>query len=148
MIDENLLDAVIGLPANLFPTTSIPVAILVFDRAREIGGAEENRKDVFFIDASREFLPGKNRNTLSEAHLEKIVKTYKNRKDVEKYAHVATIDEIRENDYNLNIPRYVDTFEEEEEIDIDAVQAEIDELEKELAIVRKQMAEKLKEIKR
>jgi type I restriction enzyme M protein len=67
---------------------------------------------------------------------------------VEKYAHVATIDEIRENDYNLNIPRYVDTFEEEEEIDIDAVQAEIDELEKELAIVRKQMAEKLKEIKR
>jgi type I restriction enzyme M protein len=103
---------------------------------------------VLFIDASREFLPGKNRNTLSEEYLEKIVKTYKNRKDVEKYAHVATIDEIRENDYNLNIPRYVDTFEEEEEIDIDAVQAEIDELEKELAIVRKQMAEKLKEIQR
>jgi type I restriction enzyme M protein len=148
MIDENLLDAVIGLPANLFPTTSIPVAILVFDRARETGGAEENRKDVLFIDASREFLPGKNRNTLSEEYLEKIVKTYKNRKDVEKYAHVATLDEIRENDYNLNIPRYVDTFEEEEEIDIDAVQAEIDELEKELAIVRKQMAEKLKEIQR
>jgi type I restriction enzyme M protein len=148
MIDENLLDAVIGLPANLFPTTSIPVAILVFDRAREAGGAEENRKDVLFIDASREFMPGKNQNILSEDYLDKIFDTYKTRKDVEKYAHIATIDEIRENDYNLNIPRYVDTFEEEEEIDIDAVQAEIDELEKELAVVREQMAEKLKEIQR
>lgn len=148
MIDENLLDAVIGLPANLFPTTSIPVAILVFDRAREAGGAEKNRKDVLFIDASKEFMPGKNQNILSEEYLEKIVKTYKERKDVEKYAQITTIDEIRENDYNLNIPRYVDTFEEEEEIDIDVVQAEIDELEKELAVVRKQMAEKLKEIQR
>lgn len=148
MIDENLLDAVIGLPANLFPTTSIPVAILVFDRAREAGGAEENRKDVLFIDASREFIAGKNQNILCEGNLHKIVETYKARKDVEKYAHVATIDEIRENDYNLNIPRYVDTFEEEEEIDIDAVQAEIEELEKELAVVKEQMAEKLKEIQR
>lgn len=148
MIDENLLDAVIGLPANLFPTTSIPVAILVFDRAREAGGAEENRKDVLFIDASREFMPGKNQNVLSEDNLEKIVKTYKARKDVEKYAHIATIDEIKENDYNLNIPRYVDTFEEEEEIDIDAVQVEIDKLEKELAVVREKMKEKLKEIQR
>lgn len=148
MIDENLLDAVIGLPANLFPTTSIPVAILVFDRARESGGVNEQMKNVMFIDASREFMPGKNQNFLTEANLEKIVATYKARKDAEKYAHVATIEEIRENDYNLNIPRYVDTFEEEEEIDIDAVQAEIEELEKELAIVRKQMAEKLKEIRR
>ena len=148
MIDENLLDAVIGLPANLFPTTSIPVAILVFDRAREAGGAEENRKNVLFIDASREFMPGKNQNILSEEYLEKIFKTYKARKDVEKYAHTATIDEIKENDYNLNIPRYVDTFEEEEEIDIDSVQTEIEKLEKELAVVREQMAEKLKEIQK
>jgi type I restriction enzyme M protein len=148
MIDENLLDAVIGLPANLFPTTSIPVAILVFDRARESGGVNEQMKNVMFIDASREFMPGKNQNLLTEANLEKIVATYKARKDVEKYAHVATIEEIRENDYNLNIPRYVDTFEEEEEIDIDAVQAEIEKLEKELAIVREQMKEKLKEIQR
>lgn len=148
MIDENLLDAVIGLPANLFPTTSIPVAILVFDRARESGGVNEQMKNVMFIDASREFMPGKNQNLLTEENLEKIVATYKARKDVEKYAHVATIEEIRENDYNLNIPRYVDTFEEEEEIDIDAVQAEIEKLEKELAIVREQMKEKLKEIQR
>jgi type I restriction enzyme M protein len=148
MIDENLLDAVIGLPANLFPTTPIPVAILVFDRARESGGVNEQMKNVMFIDASREFMPGKNQNLLTEENLEKIVATYKARKDVEKYAHVATIEEIRENDYNLNIPRYVDTFEEEEEIDIDAVQAEIEKLEKELAIVREQMKEKLKEIQR
>lgn len=148
MIEENLLDAVIGLPGNLFPTTNIPVAIVVFDRSREKGGVREARKDVFFIDASREFVSGKNQNTLSEEHLSKIVETYTGRTEVEKYAHVAALDEIKENDFNLNIPRYVDTFEEEAEIDIDAVQQEIDALEKELAEVRKQMAEKLAQIQR
>ncbi len=148
MIEENLLDAVIGLPGNLFPTTNIPVAILVFDRSREKGGPKEDCKDVFFIDASREYVSGKNRNTLSDAHLEKIIRTYRERKEVEKYAHVAGFDEIRENDFNLNIPRYVDTFEEEEPIDIDEVQKEIDALEKELAEVRKQMAIKLRQINR
>jgi type I restriction enzyme M protein len=148
MIEENLLDAVIGLPGNLFPTTNIPVAILVFDRAREKGGPKEDCKDVFFIDASREFVSGKNQNTLSDEHLEKIMRTYRERKEVEKYAHVAEFDEIKENDFNLNIPRYVDTFEEEEPIDIDEVQKEIDALEKELAEVRVKMAEKLKETQR
>ena len=149
MIEENLLDAVIGLPGNLFPTTNIPVAILVFDRSRERpGNAETQLGNVLFIDASREFVSGKNQNTLSAEHLDKILGTYKERKEVEKYAHVAEFAEIRENDFNLNIPRYVDTFEEEEEIDIDAVQAEIDKLEQELAEVRVKMAEKLKEIVR
>ncbi len=148
MIEENLLDAVIGLPGNLFPTTNIPVAILVFDRAREKGGAKDDRKDVLFVDASREFVSGKNQNTLSDEHIEKIMRTYKERKEVEKYAHVADFEEIKENDFNLNIPRYVDTFEEEEPIDIDEVQKEIDALEKELAEVRLKMAEKLKEIQR
>lgn len=148
MIEENLLDAVVGLPGNLFPTTSIPVAILVFDRSREKGGANQRRKDVLFVDAGREYLPGKNQNALSNAHIEKIMTAVKARKDADKYAHVATVDEIRENDFNLNIPRYVDTFEEEEEIDIDAVQQEIDGLEKELAKVRAKMAAKLKEIER
>jgi type I restriction enzyme M protein len=148
MIEENLLDAVIGLPGNLFPTTSIPVAILVFGRSREKGGTREECKNVLFVDASRDFVPGKNMNTLSDAHLDKIMETYKKRESIEKYAHVAEFSEIKENDFNLNIPRYVDTFEEEEEIDIDAVQAEIDELEKELAAVRVKMAEKLKEIQR
>jgi len=120
----------------------------MFDRSREKGGANQNRKDVLFVDASREYLPGKNQNALSDAHIEKIMATVKARKDVDKYAHIATFEEIKENDFNLNIPRYVDTFEEEEEIDIDAVQLEIDTLEKELAEVRKKMAEKLKEIER
>ncbi|WP_305800687.1 N-6 DNA methylase [Thiolapillus sp.] len=148
LIEDNLLDAVIGLPANLFPTTGIPVAILVFDRSREKGGTNEKRRDVVFIDASREYESGKNQNTLAEGHIEKIVATYEARKDVDKYAHVASFEEIQENDFNLNIPRYVDTFEEEEEIDIDAVQREIDQLEKELAEVRAKMAQKLAEIER
>ena len=148
MIRENLLDAVIGLPENLFPTTSIPVAILVFDRSREIAGKNAKRKDVLFIDASREFVQGKKQNSLSEENISKIVNTYKKRKNVDKYAHVATLEEIEGNEFNLNIPRYVDTFEEEAPIDVDAVQKDIDRLEKELAEVRKQMAQKLKEIKR
>ncbi len=148
MIEENLLDAVVGLPGNLFPTTSIPVAILVFDRSREQGGAKESRRDVLFVDAGREYLPGKNQNALSDEHIRKIVETVKARRDVEKYAHLAAFDEIKENDFNLNIPRYVDTFEEEAEIDIDAVQKEIDQLERELAEVRAKMAVMLKEIER
>ena len=121
LIEENLLDAVIGLPANLFPTTGIPVAILVFDRSREKGGEREACRDVLFIDASRDFTAGKTQNALFDAHLDKIVATFDARQNVDKYAYVATLDEIAENDFNLNIPRYVDTFEEEEEIDVAAV---------------------------
>jgi type I restriction enzyme M protein len=139
IIDENLLDAVIGLPPNLFFGTGIPAAILIFDKGKKT-------KDVMFIDASREFEEGKNQNKLRDMDIEKIVKTYKSRKDEEKYAHVASADEIKENEYNLNIPRYVDTFEEEEEIDIKAVQREIEGLESELVQVRKKMNEYLKEL--
>ena len=148
LIEENLLDTVIGLPGNLFPTTSIPVAILVFDRSREKGGRKHKCKDVLFIDASREYEADKNQNTLLDSHLKKILQTCKARKEVDKYAHVADFAEIEENEYNLNIPRYVDTFEEEEEIDIDAVEKEIKRLEKELAKVRGQMGKLLKEVKR
>ncbi|TAN45644.1 MAG: type I restriction-modification system subunit M [Nitrospirae bacterium] len=146
LIEENLLDAVIGLPANLFPTTSIPVAILIFDRSREKDGVNENRRDVLFIDASRDYQSAKTRNLLLEEHIEKIVATYKTRKDVDKYAHVAEFAEIKENDFNLNIPRYVDTFEEEEEIDIAAVQKEIDQIEGELVEVRGKMNKYLEEL--
>ena len=148
LIEDNLLDTVIGLPGNLFPTTSIPVAVLVFDRSREHGGANAGRKDVLFVDASKDYQPGKNQNALLDEHIERILETCKEREDVEKYAHLAGFDEIAENDFNLNIPRYVDTFEEEEEIDIDAVQREIDRLEEELSKVREEMAEKMKEIQR
>lgn len=146
MIEANLLDAVIGLPGNLFPTTNIPVAILVFDRSREKGGVKEDCKNVVFIDASREFVSGKNQNTLSQEQLAKIMETYHARAEIEKYAHLADLDEIKGNDFNLNIPRYVDTFEEEEEIDIDAVQREIDDLERELVVVKAKMVVKMGEI--
>lgn len=121
--DLNRLDAVIGLPANLFHGAAIPVVVLVLKSKRN-----GNSGDILFIDASKEFKPGKTQNELTDENIDKIVETYKNRKDVERYAHVATIDEIIENDWNLNIPRYVDTSEPEEEIDLDAVKAELDDI--------------------
>lgn len=118
--DLNRLDAVIGLPANLFHGTSIPVVILVLKSKRN-----GNSGNILFIDASKEFKPGKTQNELTDEHIQKIVETYENRVDVERYAHVATIEEIIENGWNLNIPRYVDTSEKEAEIDIEAVKAEL-----------------------
>lgn len=146
LIEENILDAVIGLPSGLFQTTGIPVAILIFDRSREVGGVNENRKDVLFIDASREFTAGKNQNTLSDENIAKIVDTYKKRSEIEKYSHVATFDEIKENDFNLNIPRYVDTFEEEAPVDIPATRKRIAELTTELSKTTAEMEKYLKEL--
>jgi len=146
LIEENLLDAVIGLPGNLFPTTSIPVAILVFDRAREKGGTREDCPDVLFIDASRDYQSGKNQNTLLDEHMAKVLATFRARQPVDKYAHVASLKEFAENAYNLNIPRYVDTFEEEQAIDVAAVEQEIERLEGELAEVRLRMKQYLKEL--
>ena len=122
----NFLDAVIGLPANLFYGTSIPTTVLVFKKNR-------STKDIFFIDASNDFDKGKNQNTLTDAHVDKIIETYAKRENVDKYAHVATFDEIVENDFNLNIPRYVDTFEEEEPIDLAQVEAELKAVDIEIA---------------
>ncbi|MBF0105765.1 MAG: type I restriction-modification system subunit M [Deltaproteobacteria bacterium] len=139
MIEENLLKAVIGLPANLFFGTGIPAAILIFDKNKKT-------KDVLFIDASREYLDGKKQNYLREQDIEKIIKAFKAFKNIDKYAYRATVDEIKENDFNLNIPRYVDTFEEEAEVDIPAVQKEIKQIEAELAATRKEMDKYLKEL--
>ena len=140
-IEENLLDTVIGLPPNLFFGTGIPACILVFRRDRG------KRTNVLFIDASRDFLQGKNQNQIREdVEVDRIVKVYKKRRSVDKYAYVATLKEINENDFNLNIPRYVDTFEEEEEIDIHEVQKRIDSIEKNLATTRKKMAAYLQEL--
>ena len=146
LIEENLLDAVVGLPANLFTTTGIPVAILVFDRSREQGGENEDRRDVLFIDASKEFTPGKTQNVMDQTHIGKVLKAYRSRAKVEKYAHLGSLGEIVENDFNLNIPRYVDTFEPEEEIDVAAVQKDIVRIEAELSKVRRKMSGYLKEL--
>lgn len=123
--NKNFLDAVIGLPANLFFGTSIPACILVFKKCRI------DEKRVLFIDASKHFEKGKNQNRLREDDIKKIISTYEQRSAEDKYSYLATIEEIKENDYNLNIPRYVDTFEEEAEIDLDAVTDEIKKLDKE-----------------
>jgi len=139
LIQENLLEAVIGLPANLFFGTGIPAAILIFNKGK-------THSDVLFIDASRDYEDGKNQNRLTPAHLDKIVATYEAFQPAEKYAYRATAKEIADNDYNLNIPRYVDTFEEEQEIDLGAVQQEITRLEGELVTVRAKMAGYLKEL--
>jgi type I restriction enzyme M protein len=112
-LKENIIDTVIGLPAGLFQTTGIPVAILVIDRSREKGGANENKKDVLFIEASKEFKPAKAKNILTEENITKIFDTYKQRKNVKKFSRKVNFKEIEENDFNLNITRYVDTFEEE-----------------------------------
>lgn len=135
MIEKlNVIDAVIGLPANLFYGTSIPVCILVLKKNRN-----GNSNDILFIDASKEFKAGKKQNELTDENIQKIFKTYQDRQDVERYAHVATMEEIAENGFNLNIPRYVDTSEPVPEIDLDEVasnmkrtQQEIDETEGEL----------------
>ena len=139
LIDENLLDAVIGLPANLFFGTGIPACILVFKKNRQ-------NKDILFIDASNEFEKSKNQNNLTNAHINKILETYRKRQEVEKYAHIATLDEIKENEYNLNIPRYVDTFEEEAPIDLEATKTSIAKLETELAEIKIKMNGYLKEL--
>lgn len=139
LIEENLLDAVIGLPTNLFFGTGIPAAILIFNKARKT-------KDVLFIDASREYQEGKKQNTLREQDIEKAVGAYKKYQTLEKYAYRASIEELKGNEFNLNIPRYVDTFEEEEPVDIEATQKEIEKLEGELVEVRKEMSKYLKEL--
>jgi len=139
LIEENLLDAVIGLPEKLFYGTGIPAAILVFRKDKA-----DNK--VLFIDASREFKAGKNQNQLSDENIAKVVDTYQQREGSDKYAYLASLDEIQENDFNLNIPRYVDTFEEEEEIDLMAVQAERKEIEAEIAKLNEQMDGYLKEL--
>jgi type I restriction enzyme M protein len=139
LVDENLLDTVIGLPEKLFFGTGIPAAILVFRRNKA-------DKNVLFIDASGEYNDGKNQNQLTEDNVAKIIETCKARKDVDKYAHLATLDEIKENDYNLNIPRFVDTFEQEQEIDLAAVLAERKTLKSELAKIEAEMDGYLKEL--
>lgn len=139
LIEENLLDAVIGLPEKLFYGTGIPAAILIFKK-------QKSDNSVLFIDASREFKSGKNQNNLTEDNITKIIETYRARESLDKYAYLATLQEVKDNDYNLNIPRYVDTFEEEAEIDLVAVRAEREQLKTQLAELEVKMAKYLEEL--
>jgi len=138
-IEENLLDGVIGLPVNLFFGVGIPAALMFFRR-------DKKDRNVLFIDARREYGEGRNQNKLRDEDVAKIVATWRARKDVPKYAHLATLEELTENDYNLNIPLYVDTFEEEASIDLDAVKTEIARIEAELAKTRADLARALQEL--
>lgn len=148
-IEENILETVIGLPANLFFGTGIPAAILIFNKGKG------NNKNVLFIDASKHYESAKNQNRLRNSDIDHIVSTYRDFNEgklqpgvvEDKFSFVATFEEIKENEFNLNIPRYVDTFEEEPEVDIEKVQVEIDELEKELTIVQSEIKKYLKKLK-
>lgn len=142
LLEDGSIDAVIGLPANLFYNASIPTTIMVLKKNKQ-------NRSVMFIDASKEFEKGRNQNQLREEDIEKILKTYEARQDVDKYAHLASFDEIKENDFNLNIPRYVDTFEPEPPVDLKQVSkdltdvdAQIKDNEKELVGMLKQLTSK------
>lgn len=139
VIEENLVHAVVGLPTGLFYGAGISAALLILKKGRK-------KKDVLFIDASQEYQEGKKQNKLREEDIERVFKTYKARKSEDKYAYLANFDEIKDNDFNLNISLYVDTYEEEEEIDIKQVQKEIDQLEKQLSQVRTKMKGYLQEL--
>jgi type I restriction enzyme M protein len=137
IIEKNYLDTVIGLPANLFYGVSIPTTILVFKKNRKT-------KDILFIDVSNEFEKGKNQNKLTDKNINKIIETYRNRVDVDKYARVASLEEIKANEFNLNIPRYVDTFEEEQVIDLDEVSKLLEQDKQEIAELEAKINEQLK----
>ena len=136
----NVVDTIIGLPANIFYGTSIPTCILVLKKNRTHTG------DILFIDASNDFEKQKNQNNLLPEHIENIIAAYENRQDIEKYAHVATLQEVKDNDYNLNIPRYVDTFEAEDEIDLNAIAQQLKDLEQQSQKTDEVIAEFCKEL--
>jgi type I restriction enzyme M protein len=138
--EKNYLDTVIGLPANIFYGTSIPTCILVFKKCRK------HDDNVLFIDASNEFVKGKNQNNLSDNHVGKIITTFLSRETIDKYSYSATLEEIKDNDFNLNIPRYVDTFEEEEPIDLQAVGQRLKEIDEEIAEVNHELENYFKEL--
>ncbi|MGG2059672.1 type I restriction-modification system subunit M [Priestia megaterium] len=138
--EKNYLDAVIGLPENIFFGTSISTCILVFKKCRE---ADDN---ILFIDASNDFEKGKNQNHLSDKHVERIVDTYIKRETIDKYSYSAPLEEIESNEFNLNIPRYVDTFEEEQPIDIHAIQKRMKELDEEIVQIDIELEKYFKEL--
>lgn len=139
LIEDNLLDAVIGLPSNLFTNTSIPVCILVFKKNRA-------NTDILFIDAQKDFIKDKSKNIMTSEQVLKVIETYNNRSDISKYSRKVSISEIEENDYNLNIPRYIDSFEPEEIPDAVQLAKELNEINRESRTLGLEIAEMLKQL--
>lgn len=139
LIDKGAIYAIIGLPANLFYNTSIPTTIIALKKKRE-------SRDILFIDASKQFEKGKRQNSMNEEHIDHIIELYTKREDVEKEAHLASYDEIKANDYNLNIPRYVDTSEEEEVISIDDLAADMDQVTKDITSSSQALIAQMREL--
>ena len=139
LIDNNLLDAVIGLPSNLFTNTGIPVCILVFKKNR-------THTDILFIDAQKDFVKNKNKNIMTTEQVEKVIKAYKNRADIERYSSNISVSTILDNDYNLNIPRYIDSFEPEEIPDAVQLAKELNEINRESRTLGLEIAEMLKQL--
>jgi type I restriction enzyme M protein len=142
IIKNDLLEAVIGLPPKLFYGTSIPAAILIFNRNKP----QERQGKVLIIDAEKDYLEGKNQNTLRKQDIEKIIKTYDQYQDIEKYARIVSVKEIEENEYNLNVRRYIDGNEEQETINVKKVWQELQILEKEREEINKKVAGFIKEL--
>ena len=139
LVDSGAIYAVIGLPSNLFYNTSIPTTIIALKKNRD-------GRDILFIDASSQFIKGKNQNKMSDENIDRIVQLYIDRKDVEKEAHLASYEEIKANDYNLNIPRYVDTFEQEEEICLADIAKELSEQDKDIKEAQNELLSQFAEL--
>ena len=139
LLEKGYIYAVIGLPAGIFYSTGIPTIIMVLKKDRP-------GRDVLFIDGSKEFVKGKPQNTLTDANIERLYKAYKDRKDEDKFCHVATFEEIQENDFNLNIPRYVDTFEPEPDVDLGELNKEMAETNEQIKANEKKLLAMLKEL--
>lgn len=139
LIEYGAIEAVIGLPAKVFNGTDIPTVVLILRKERD-------DKDILFIDASNEFTKGKNLNYLEDQHINKIIEAYQSRKDIDKFSHLTSYKEIMENDYNLNIPRFVDTFEEEEPISLYQTAKEIKEIDEQIESSEKELFEMLGEL--
>lgn len=139
LLEKGYIYAVIGLPAGIFYSTGIPTIIMVLKKDRP-------GRDVLFIDGSKEFVKGKPQNTLTDANIERLYNAYKDRKDEDKFCHVATFEEIQENDFNLNIPRYVDTFEPEPDVDLGELNKEMAETNEQIEANEKELLDMLKEL--
>ena len=142
LVEEDLIQAIIGLPVNLFYKTRTPVVIIIYNKNKE----ETQQNKILFIDASQDFQKRKNQNVLRDKDVEKIVSTLDNYKEIEKYSRIVTLDEIKENNYNLNISRYIDTTEEEEQIDVEQSIKELKQLEQEREKIEATMYSFLKEL--